>query len=101
MGEAVSGVASRFSPLSSSLRAGLVVLLFLAGCSSTSPAQRPSGPGSERLERSGGQPAGSRGTIKTAWLREPVTLAPQFVSGSGGAEIMWVFNSFLTYTDFS
>ncbi|MBM2812289.1 MAG: hypothetical protein HW416_3048, partial [Chloroflexi bacterium] len=39
------------------------------------------------------------GTLRVAWLLEPETLAPKFLSGSGTPEYLWLFSSFLTQLD--
>lgn len=47
------------------------------------------------------EPVGPRGTLKTAYVKEPTNLHPKLITGSGIGEWMWIFNSYLTYYDFA
>lgn len=49
----------------------------------------------------GQQPARPKGTLKIAYVREPESLSSKFLGGGGAGEYAWIFNSTLTYFDFS
>jgi peptide/nickel transport system substrate-binding protein len=77
------------------LAIGAIVCLLLSACAPPVPAQRTTETGA------GGIAAAPRGTIKIAWSREPETLSPKFLSGSGAGEYTWTFNSALAIRDLS
>ncbi len=74
----------------------LVGLALLVGC-----AGSPGAPASTSGGCAGDQQNVPRGTLKIAWSTEPDTLGAKFTTGSGSPEFVWLFNSFLTYFDFS
>ena len=69
--------------------------MLVAGCA------QPPAPAVSRDAGSPAQASGPRGTLKIAWGREPETLSPKFLGGSGNGEYQWTFNSALTFRDFS
>ena len=78
-----------------SLLLGSMAIIFLAACApapTTSTAREPAGQPAAQQVR-------PRGTIKIAWTREPETLSPKFLSGSGAGEYTWTFNSALVIRD--
>jgi len=44
---------------------------------------------------------GPRGTLRIAWRIEPDSLESKLTTGAGSPDFFWVFNSFLTYRDFT
>ena len=78
------------------LMAAIVGLALLAGCGQA--GQQTRDPGGSRSGEATGRPTS---TLRIAWPTEPEILAPKFASGSGLNEFNWVFNSFLTYYDFT
>ncbi|HEY3117824.1 MAG TPA: ABC transporter substrate-binding protein [Chloroflexota bacterium] len=71
---------------------GVVALVLCAACSSAAPAAAPSA-----APQGGAQEP--FGTISIAWPREPGTLAPKFLAGSGAGEYSWLFSSALAVRD--
>jgi peptide/nickel transport system substrate-binding protein len=76
---------------------GAVACLLFAACAPapSAPAVREPAAGQTATQQ---QP---RGTLKIAWTREPGTLSPKFLSGSGAGEYTWTFNSALVIRDLS
>src|SRR6266540_6940843 len=78
---------------------GLVVmsigLMVLAGCGAQQAPTRSDD------AQTPAQAAGPRGTLRIAWGREPESLSPKFLGGSGNGEYQWTFNSALTVRDFT
>jgi len=70
------------------------VLMLVAGC--TPGQSAPGGRGDQLSPTEGQRP---RGTLTIAWAREPETLSPKFLGGSGNGEFQWTFNSTLTFRD--
>jgi peptide/nickel transport system substrate-binding protein len=84
------GLAAAFR----ALNLGFVAILFVA-CAAAGP--------SPSLRTGESVPAGGTsrpsGTIRIA-SAEPDNLNPKWFSGSGASDVVWLFNSFLTYRDF-
>ena len=78
----------------------LLSLVVVASSMLGACAQPSAKPGEPGAPASQGQQR-PMGTLRIAWPTEPEILAPKFASGSGLNEFNWVFNSFLTYYDFS
>lgn len=72
------------------------VAVLVASCAAPPQPTLPSG--ADRAQPAAA--AGPRGTLKIAWGREPETLSPKFLGGSGNGEYQWTFNSTLTVRDF-
>jgi peptide/nickel transport system substrate-binding protein len=72
-----------------------VAMMVLAGCA------QPQAPAASRDQTSSPQASGPKGTLKIAWGREPESLSPKFLGGSGNGEFQWTFNSALTVRDFT
>ncbi len=77
------------------LLVAVAALLFLAACA---PQQAQSPVGGQQAPAPA---SGPRGALKIAWGREPESLSPKFLGGSGNGEYQWTFNSALTVRDFT
>ena len=90
---------TRFSRRRSAALTLVALGVLLVSACAPSPAattQRGTAPGATAPE-----PTRPRGTLKVAWQREPETLSPKFLSGSGAGEYTWTFNSSLAIRDLS
>jgi peptide/nickel transport system substrate-binding protein len=73
-----------------------VAVLTVAGCApSPTATQTPASAGPS------GEASKPRGILKVGWAREPETLSPKFLGGSGNGEYQWTFTSTLTFRDLS
>jgi len=77
----------------------LALLTVLVGCAG--PASAPSNPGGAGSGPAGTQGNTPTGVLRIAWPTEPEVLSAKLGAGGGVNEFYWVFNSFLTYRDFS
>lgn len=81
---------------------GLICCLAAAGTIlSCVPGTVPQSGGVGSAPAAPSQPTGPRGTLRIAYTSEPDTLGSKFSTGSGAPEYVWIFNSFLSYFDFS
>jgi peptide/nickel transport system substrate-binding protein len=73
-----------------------VAVLTVAGCApGPITNQTPGSPSAP------GEASKPRGILKVGWFREPETLSPKFLGGSGNGEYQWTFTSTLTFRDLS
>lgn len=76
----------------------LVILSALQAACAPGPATRPVDSATPNQAADANTP---RGKLRIGWPIEPDNLDPKLISGAAVAEYIWVFNSFLTYYDFS
>jgi ABC-type transport system substrate-binding protein len=76
------------------LVSAIAISMLLAAC--TGSGATPAREGTGRAA-----PSGPQGNLRIAWRLEPDSLGPKFTTGAGAPDFFWVFNSFLTYRDFT
>ncbi|MBM2812316.1 MAG: hypothetical protein HW416_3075 [Chloroflexi bacterium] len=77
------------------LRLSLAAAVVTVGALACAPTRS----GGERADVVAAPSSRQGGTLKLAWTPEPDTIAPKFAGGSGLANYVWPFSSFLTYLD--